>query len=171
MQKRKQIRLPEYDYSQNGAYFVTLCAYNRLPLFGNVGQGLCPCLSPKCDLTPIGQIIQDELTQIASRYPATKIDKYVIMPNHIHAIIIIGDGRQGQSPCPTLGDIIRVLKSISTKTANKMDNLPGRKIWQYRYYDHIIRNEQGYREIWRYIDDNPARWEKDRYYCIDKKGI
>ena len=72
MQKRKRIRLKEYDYSQNGAYFVTICSYNRQPLFQRVGQGLCPCLLSECDLTPVGKIVQDTLMEIEERYPAVK---------------------------------------------------------------------------------------------------
>jgi REP element-mobilizing transposase RayT len=112
------------------------------------------------------------------------------MPNHIHIILMIerqeqwqGQKRQGQSPCPkkttttttaatttmtttttTMGDIIGALKSISTKRANLAENKPGRKIWQFRFYDHIIHNEQDYFRIAEYIENNPATWEQDRFY-------
>ena len=82
------------------------------------------------------------------------------------------DTRQEQSPCPTndapaMGDIIGALKSITTKQANKHDGRKGRKIWQFRYHDHIIRNQDEYIRIWQYIDENPTKWVNDRYYSIN----
>ena len=90
---RKSIRLKEYDYSQNGAYFITICTHNRERIFGDiVGQGLC-----SCRLSPIGEIINNEILNIEKRYMGIKIDKYVIMPNHIHLIIQIhNESRQEQ---------------------------------------------------------------------------
>lgn len=157
---RKNIRLKDYDYSQNGAYFVTICAINRDCIFGNilVGQGLC-----SCHLSAIGKIIEEEIIGLSKRYRPLEISKYVIMPNHIHLIINILNERQEQSPCPTLGNIVCSLKSITTKHANFMDNRPGRIIWQYRYHDHIIRDDSEYRQIWQYIDENPIQWELDEY--------
>lgn len=158
--KRKTIRLEGYDYSSNGAYFVTICAYDRAQIFGNiyVEQGLC-----SCRLSHIGRIVQDEIQNIPNRYVGVKIDQYVIMPNHVHLVIVLE--RQEQSPCPTVGDVICVIKSISTKNANRDENKIGRKIWQYRFYDHIIRNEQEYQRICRYVNENPLKWQQDRFYC------
>ena len=99
------------------------------------------------------------------------------MPNHIHMIVVIVredvplENRQEQSPChtirthPAIGDIICAFKSVSTKHANKCDGTEGRKIWQFRYHDHIIRNEDEYLKIWQYIDENPLKWAEDKYYC------
>ncbi len=110
LQKRKLIRLKDYDYSQNGAYFLTICTHNRECLFGEivVGQGLC-----SCRLSQIGNIVKEEVNALLIRYPNIIISNYVIMPNHMHMIIEIE--RQEQSPCPTIGDIICTLKSITTK--------------------------------------------------------
>ena len=141
----------------------------RLHLFGEiegvVGQGLC-----SCRLTPIGEIIEREWYSLAERYPHITFDNFVVMPNHIHAIISINwdsEIRQEQSPCPThptIGDIICAYKSITTKLCNKNDNITGRKIWHFRFHDHIIRNQDEYQLIWQYIDENPVRWKEDRYY-------
>ncbi|MCL2568005.1 MAG: transposase [Oscillospiraceae bacterium] len=100
------------------------------------------------------------------------------MPNHVHLLLKVnridplgerqGDaGRQGQSPCPTVGDVVGALKSITTKRANEQDGVRGRKIWQFRFHDRIICTEAEYQCIWQYIDENPAKWAEDRY-CITK---
>lgn len=154
----KSIRLKNYDYSLNGSYFITICSYNKNCIFGKVvGQGLC-----SCRLTKIGMIIDDEIKNLEKRYDCIKIDNYIVMPNHIHMIISIE--RQEQSPCPTIGDIICTLKSITTKKSNVMDNAKGRKIWQTNYYDHIIRNQKEYEDIWSYIEYNVAKWNEDKYF-------
>ena len=159
---RKKIRLEGYDYSGNGSYFITICTQKRLHLFGEVGQGLC-----SCRLTPIGEIIEREWYSLTERYPHITFDNFVVMPNHVHAIISINwqsEARQEQSPCPTIGDIICAYKSITTKLCNKNDTITGRKIWHFRFHDHIIRNQDEYERIWHYIDENPAKWTEDRYY-------
>ena len=172
--KRKCIRLKNYDYSQNGTYFITICSHNRESIFAEifVGQGLCSCRT-----TRIGDIVDEEIANLPARYPNIAIYKHVIMPNHIHMIIAINrtqqERRQEQSPCPTnttpnptvaIGDIVCALKSITTKRANQYDDIKGRKIWQTRYHDHIIRGEEEYLKIWQYVDENPAQWAEDRYY-------
>ncbi len=191
LRARKNIRLRGYDYSQNGAYFITVCTQHRQHTLARivgqglcscqnqndkpttVGQGLCSCITCKSVLSPIGKIVQNELNKIPERYPRVKLDKFVIMPNHVHAIISICNNsdaiqqtqeRQEQSPCPTVGDIICAFKSITTKTANNADETPGRKIWQFRFHDHIIRNDEEYNKIWQYIDENPMKWQDDCYY-------
>ena len=160
---RKNIRLQGYDYSNCGAYFITICVKDRQEILGEiVGQGLC-----SCRLSSIGKIIDIEIVQLAMRYPQIEILKYVIMPNHVHLLLAIVETRQEQSPCPTkpsIGDVICALKSITTKKANQHDRMKGRKIWQFRYYDHIIRDEPEYQRIWQYIDENPQRWPDDCYY-------
>ena len=160
---RKNIRLKDYDYSQPGYYFVTICTVNRIAWLGdvNVGQGLC-----SCRLSEIGNMVEIELRRLGQRYDNLNIDKYVIMPNHVHAIIVLTQRRE-QSPRPTttLVDIVCVLKSITTKTFNKMNNTSGKTLWQSRFHDHIIRNDEEYQRLWQYIDENPARWNDDCYHA------
>ena len=155
-QKRKSIRLKNWDYSNNGAYFVTICTQDRLHI-------LCEICRGGALLLPIGDICKAQISEFEQRYPI-RIDKYVIMPNHIHMIIIVNKEREEQSPSPTLADIICAFKSITTKLSNQKDNIKGRKIWQRSYHDHIIRNEQEHKKICQYIDTNPLKWELDCYH-------
>lgn len=158
---RKNIRLKGYHYSSAGCYFITICSHQRIDLFGEimVGQGLC-----SCRLSNIGEIIDREIRQLPLRYSHIEIVNYVVMPNHLHVLLAIEEGRQEQSPCPTVGDIVCALKSITTKKANQQDDTQGRKIWQSRFHDHIIRNEAEYNKIYKYINENPMRWIEDTYY-------
>jgi len=159
--QRKPLRLEGYDYSQNGAYFVTICTHQRMHLLGNitVGQGLAPA---EMRLSKYGRIIEQELLSITARYPAVRIDKYVIMPNHIHAIISLDSNTAGASPCPTLSDVVCSFKSLAARKCKQ--NGWKTSIFQRSFYDHIIRNQVDYREIWRYINTNPQRWESDEFY-------
>ncbi len=157
---RKPTRLKDYDYSQNGYYFVTICAHNRKEIFSTiVGQGLAPA---EVKLSALGKLANGELHKLENRYQHIKIEKYVIMPNHIHAIIIIANNAAGASPCPTLSDVICTFKSIVTRQYHKIN--PNQKIWQTSFHDHIIRGEKDYLEIWNYIDVNPQKWEEDCFY-------
>jgi REP element-mobilizing transposase RayT len=156
----KNIRLQGYDYSSAGFYFITICTHVRQNLLCDiiVGQGLC-----SCRILDAGEISQTELFELEKRYNHIKIDKNIIMPNHIHVIIAVGQ-RQEQSPCPTIMDIICTYKSITTKRYNNMLGISGKTLWQSRFHDHIIRSQAEYQRIRQYIDDNPARWREDRYY-------
>lgn len=158
--KRKPTRLKDYDYSSNGAYFITICTHNRKNLFSKiVGQGLAPA---EDELYPFGKIAVQELWNLEKRYKTVKIDKYVIMPNHIHAIITIENKTAGASPCPTLSDVVCTFKSITTRKCHMLDaNI---KIWQTSFHDHIIRDEKDYLKIWNYIDTNPQKWSDDCFY-------
>ena len=156
MNTRKRLRLPAYDYSQNGTYFVTICTENRRRCLSDVGRG---GVLPR----PAGIAAEREILALTDRFDV-HIDKYVIMPNHVHLLITLQ--RAGQSPAPTAGlsAIIGAFKSLSTKAINQLDNTPGRKLWQRSYYDHAIRNDADYLRTWQYIHDNPARWAEDEYY-------
>ena len=153
LSKRKNIRMHGYDYSSEGYYFVTICVKDRRELLGQVVGTTAPG-RPSVELSPIGQCT-DETIQNASR-GNVRIDKYVIMPNHIHIIVILGklaDDR-GRS---SLQQVVRNIKSFVTKTV-------GYPLWQPRFHDHIIRDEREYQRIWQYIDNNPSLWEEDVYY-------
>jgi len=157
---RKHIRLKDFDYGQNGAYFITICTKNRKHILCDiVGAGVLDC--PQLRLLKHGEIADKYLRQLHSFYDNISIDKYVIMPNHIHFILTVTDGQSG-TPVPTKGNAV-VAKFVSTfkRFCNKEY---GENIWQSRYHDHVIRGEQDYREIWQYIDNNPQKWALDRYY-------
>ncbi|MEG1027160.1 MAG: transposase [Oscillospiraceae bacterium] len=114
---------------------------------------------------PIGEIYKTQIDEIQRKCNIT-IDKYVIMPNHIHLIIVIAREEQSPSPTASIIDIVCSFKSLTTKSANIKDKMIGRKIWQRSFHDRIIRNEQEYQKIWEYIDTNPMRWEDDCFYPL-----
>jgi len=159
--KRKLNRLKNYDYSTNGAYFVTICTDNRKSLLSHiyVGQGLAPAANK---LSIYGKIAEEQLLTLEDRYPTVTIDKYVIMPNHIHVIIWLNNETAGASPCPTLSDVICAFKSLTTRYCKQKHDIP--KIFQTSFHDHIIRDEQDYLKIWEYIDTNPIKWKDDCFY-------
>ncbi len=158
--KRKPTRLKNFDYSQSGYYFVTICTQGRKPLLSTiVGRGLAPAEN---QLSPYGRIAEKELLALTTRFPCIKIEKYVIMPNHIHAIIAIKRETAGASPCPTLSDIVCAFKSIATRKSGT------KRLFQASFHDHIIRGEADYREIWAYIDTNPDKWETDSFFLQSK---
>lgn len=156
--KRKMIRLKGYDYSQNGAYFVTLCAKDRVNLFGQIVVGATAPGRPSVSLSALGKCIDETIKNVnVTEGNDAKIDVYVVMPNHIHFIVTICSdaGDRGRSP---LHIVVRNIKSYVSKWA-------GFSPWQKSFHDHIIRDEQEYQKIWQYIETNPLVWEEDCFYC------
>ena len=151
MNNRKPTRLTEYDYSKNGAYVITICTKDKAKILSDVCRG-------GVLLRPLGNIVENELLDLEKRYNVI-IDKYCIMPNHIHLIIFInGLNREEQSPSPTISDIICTFKSITTKKINLFEKVKARQIWQRSFFDHIIRNEQDLFNERRHIEENPIKW-------------
>ena len=179
--KRKHPRLKNYDYSQNGYYFVTICAANRRCVFGthqSVGRGLAPAenihhpvgrepapaaQNSRIVLTPRGEIAKQQLAALEKRYDFVRVDQYVIMPNHIHMILVL-EGKAGASPRPTLSDILCAYKSLTTRTCNVAFNTPGEKLFQTSFYEKVIRSDEGYFAACQYISENPRKWKNDEYY-------
>ena len=159
--QRKQNRIPEYDYSQNGAYFVTICTANKEQVLGEVVESAHPDV-PYCELTKIGKIAKYILEEMATHYNHTSIDNYVIMPNHIHMIIAIEnlDNGTSRTPSPTNSTISSFISTFKRFT-NKEAGFP---IWQRSFYDHVIRNDKDYQRIWEYIETNLLKWSLDEYY-------
>jgi len=133
-----------------------------------VGRGLAP--AELSELTSMGKIVEEQLLDLPNRFPCIVIDKYVIMPNHVHVIFIILPISAGASPRPTIMDVVCAFKSLSTRLCNKDEGITGRKIWQDSFHEHIIRNEQAYQKICKYIDENPVKWEEDRYFAAENEG-
>ena len=159
--KRKHIRLKDYDYSQAGAYFLTICAENRASLFSAVvGRGLLD--APEVRLTEIGRCIQDAMTYLEEHDPVIKIVASVIMPNHVHVLLVIQPEASGASrrPRPTEMRVPKFVSSLKRYT-NRVCN---HSLWQTSYHDHIIRGENDCLRHWTYIDQNPALWAEDEYY-------
>ena len=161
MNKRKQIRLKNYDYSQAGVYFITMCSKNRKQIFSNiVGDGDLDV--PKVHLHRYGEIIKKNLDYMNLLYSRIEIHNYVIMPNHIHILISVYDDGTSRSPSPTnefIPSFIGTLKRFVNKEA-------GNNLFQRSYIDHIIRNEKDFIEHYTYIENNPIKWEDDILYSI-----
>ena len=149
MQERKRNRLCNYDYGQNGAYFITICTKDRKQILSKiVGDGF-----PVPNLP--GRIAEEMIEQVMIRYPSVSVDKYVIMPDHIQLLLRIeGTG----NPSPTLGNVIGWYKYQTTKRINQTDATQGLQVFQRSYYDHVIRNQQDYDSVWEYIENNPRKW-------------
>jgi putative transposase len=188
---RRSIRLRGYDYRSAGAYFVTICTFQRECLFGEVVDG-------EMRLTGLGMAVGACWRAITNHFPNLQLDEFVIMPNHFHAVLDIttpasvgvkqgasaspdfgygsnndGDSNKGEagesfaSPLRdgtvsgSLGAIIQNFKSVSTRKINKMRNNPGCPVWQRDYYEHVIRNETDLVNIRQYVANNPQKWDMD----------
>lgn len=149
MENRKRNRLVEFDYSTPGAYFVTLCTKDRKKNLSTI--------LPNGDqnLSHYGRVTESLIHEIPLKYPSVHIDKYVIMPDHIHLLIMI-DSSNGVPPA--LSTVVGWFKYSLTKRCNQISGKAGEKILQRSYYDHIVRNQQDYDDIWTYIDNNPLNW-------------
>ena len=144
--KRKPIRIGNYDYSNPGAYFITVCVNSRKPILWNVGAATCRPM-----LSKIGSVVETAILQIQNHYPMISVDKYCIMPDHIHMILSINTNENGrQIAAPTVSTVIGHMKRwVSMQT--------GLSIWQKSFVDRVIRNDNGYRAVWEYIENNPVK--------------
>ena len=150
--KRKLVRLKDYDYSSVGSYHITICTKDKKHLFwNNVGATFG---RPKSEyvLSAYGEIVDREIRKIENIYDAVKIDKYVVMPNHVHMLISIVPDEIGRPQvAPTISRVIQQFKGTVSKQI-------GFSVWQKGYIDHIIRGQGDYDETWQYIDENPLKW-------------
>ena len=154
---RRSIRFKGYDYSRAGAYFVTICTHGRECLFGEVMDG-------EMRLNDAGQAAQADWVRLPERFQSIELDEFVIMPNHLHGIIILAPApasKGAASSAPTLGQIIRAFKSLAAIEANRILGSSGRPFWQRNYYEHVIRDEDELNIIRQYIRDNPLKWDLD----------
>lgn len=178
--RRKSNRLPNYDYAQAGQYFITICCYKNHCLLGEIEEG-------KMHLNTLGKLVQEEWEATKEVRPNVELGPYIIMPNHLHAIVQINyqlyDSPRPlgafQSPSQTLGAIVRGFKGSVMRTLNtlvddhhtynstlfhqyQVEQLQAcPTIWDKNYYDHIIRDEKAYQSLQQYIEQNPAKWRKD----------
>jgi REP element-mobilizing transposase RayT len=185
LHRRRPIRIPEYDYTAPGRYYVTICVRNRECLLGRIRNG-------GIHLNELGRIVQRTWDELPRHYSNIFLDAFVIMPNHVHGIIgitdcgavdgadsnasvgtdsnaFVGAGSvfvgAGFKPAPTttpLSEIIRGFKTFSARMINTSRTMPGVSVWQRNYYEHVIRNERDLGRIRQYIADNPAQWELDK---------
>ena len=155
--ERKSIRLKSFDYSSCGAYFITICTADRRNHFWN-NVGATIGRPQDIQLTPYGKIVDDAINQIPKIYDSVFVDSYVIMPNHIHLILVIHADEHGRPMvAPTISRIVAQMKGCVSKRI-------GKSIWQKLFFDHIIRNKQDYEEHRKYIYENPLRWYYDELY-------
>ena len=193
--KRKPTRLNGFDYSSAGAYFVTICARDRMKILSEivkfdftstdaatdfaVGEGLAPPgysfdftsadaatdfavgegLAPpeySVKLKPCGEIAREQLQMIETRFPTVTVEDFVIMPDHIHMVLILHKGEGGASPSPTLNDVICAFKSLTARYCKQRYGIE--KIFQRSYAEHIVRDREDYEARRRYILENPMRW-------------
>ena len=169
---RHSIRWKGYDYSLPGGYFVTICTHNRECILGDI-------VDSKMRLNDFGQIVCEQLLSLPKRYDHASVESSVIMPNHVHAIIVLSeiDSRDvgagfetrpyTQAPFPTrhaLTEIVRGFKTYSARTINRLRESPGRSVWQRSFYDRVIRDEREWMTFRWYIENNPARWAEDSDY-------
>ena len=192
MDERKSPRLEGYDYSRSGYYFVTVCTRNRACLFWGPGRaGLGPAPTPP--LNEYGRLVAEAWADLPNHIAGVELDKFVVMPNHVHGIIrltgicpgpilpaapapFVGAGPRPAHPADavhspvSLTEVVRQFKSFSARRVNAARGTPGVSLWQRSYYDHVIRNEPDYLRIWNYIDTNPLQWAEDEYYTALERG-
>ena len=188
---RKSIRLKGYDYSQEGAYFVTICTQNRVCLFGDIVDG-------QMVLNDAGYMVEKWFLELENKFPDIRCDGYIIMPNHFHCIVVnVGadlrvcpDNGQSHRIAPTImgehtggehtgSPLRRVIQWLKTMTTNgyirgvKQHGWPrfDGRLWQRNYWEHIIRNDNELNRIRQYIIDNPAKWESDRNYIDNSSAV
>jgi len=147
-----------YDYSSGGAYFITICTWERKCLLSHIDGSSTPVL------TEYGEVLKENLLKLPERFPHMTVDRYVIMPNHTHIILLLDYVEAGASPRPTIMDAVCVLKSLTTRGCKKIRLFY--KLFQTSFYEHVIRNQVDYEMIAAYIDSNPMQWKKDRLYTI-----
>jgi len=166
---RRSIRLKDYDYSQAGAYFVTICIQGRECLLSEV-------VDTSIALSQYGAIVEQVWHHIPQRFSSVTLDAAVIMPNHFHGIIVIAEdscpvqqeshdaASKQNSKKPTLGQIVAYFKYQSTKLINAVRDSTGVKFWQRNYYEHIIRSEASLDKLRTYIEQNPEKWQVDQLH-------
>lgn len=174
---RRSVRLPGYDYSNPGAYFVTICSWQKECLFGDIVDG-------EMRLNEYGMVAAACLTSLSEHFIFVTVDYYVVMPNHVHLILCInrmhcrgvacnaptGNDNYYSRISPkrnTLSTIIRSYKSAVTKQINQIRHTPGRPVWQRNYYERVIRNEIELNKIREYIRNNPTQWDIDKENAVN----
>ena len=187
--KRRSIRILEYDYTQQGAYFISICTHLKKHIFGEITSG-------SMKLSPLGEIAHYQWLQLPQRFSNIELDAFIIMPNHIHGILIINKPQHPitrryspdlsnedtpqvstLTPCPpvnsnpphgtipgSIGAIIQNYKSLTSRKINMLLRSKNNPIWQRNFYEHIVRDETDYERIVEYIENNPISWSDDKYY-------
>ncbi len=166
---RRSIRLKGFDYSQAGLYFITICTHNRSCLFGEIQDGAMR-------LNDTGRIVSECWLEIPRHFPGVQLDAFVVMPNHIHCVVVIlpqvGHAISGQHAAAigeafakpvagSLATIVRSFKAEVTRRVRAMQGPAAQQVWQRSYYERVIRTGKEFREVTQYIAENPKVWEFD----------
>ena len=164
LRRRRALRLKGYDYAQAGAYFVTVCTQGRACLFADMVHG-------EMRLNACGDIVKACWNDLPHHYGHIELDAFVVMPNHVHAIIVLsgvtlgipvaGTGLKAATARPPLSEIVRGFKTFSARRINEERAAPALPVWQRNYYEHVIRNEDDLDQVREYIATNPVRWLED----------
>lgn len=144
--QRRRLRLPSYDYSRQGAYFLTICVAEREPILGHVKAGAVV-------LSPAGEAVLAAWQTLPSRIRGMSIDEFVVMPDHVHGILWLTEAGSVSLP-----RVVRAFKSIAAIQVNAVLGGPGSRVWQRSYYERVIRNERELNAARRYIENNPLAW-------------
>ena len=155
--RRKSPRLADYDYTEPGSYFITVCTHDHSCLFGDIVVG-------QLELNEIGRIVKTCWADLPPHFPEVELDLYVVMPNHLHGIVTLLDTTDkptANHTRPIVHTIVGAFKSAVTASVNAARNTPGAPLWQRSYYEHVIRSETGLNRIREYIANNPIKWELD----------
>ena len=146
---RKNLRLSGFDYTQPGMYFVTICTWDRRCCFGDVIDG-------RMVHSPLGEMISDMWRRTPQRHDAVSSDEFVVMPNHLHGLLLFG------TSAPSLSSVVGAFKSLTMMAARKEGLLAPGKLWQRGFYDHVVRDEEALSGVREYIQNNPLKWHLDR---------
>ena len=152
--RRRRNRLPDYDYSAAGAYFVTIVTHHREPMLGDVADTVM-------NLSRFGEVADSCWRELPDHYRHASLDAWIVMPNHVHGVIVLAEDGGGTKR-HGIPEIVRGFKTFSARRINEHRNTPGLPVWQRSYYDHIIRDDVDLHDVRQYIDRNPAVWADDR---------
>ena len=156
--RRQPLRLRDYDYTRPGAYFITICTHRRRCLFGRVADG---AMHPNA----FGAIVGSCWRALPRHYPHVELDGFVVMPNHVHGILLLTDAGVVDRPKARrhdLSEVVRAFKTFSAQRINELRGAKGNRLWQRGFYEHIIRRGDPLNGIRSYIETNPLRWHLDR---------
>ena len=149
---RRATRSRQHDYDRPGRYFVTICAYDRDPIFGEIVEGVMT-------LSHAGQVVETCWYRLPHRFRAVELDEFVVMPNHVHGIITLTEN--GPGPSPALHDVVGAFKTDAARRINALRGAPGVPVWQRSFHDQVVRDAQHVANVRAYILTNPANWPFD----------
>ena len=177
LEQRKRLRLRELNYSEHNVYFLTLCCRDRKHLLGEirkspVGDGVLDVPPAEAMVfTRAGKIVDEKIREMSEKFDGVSVEKYVVMPNHIHMLLAVEDGGgTSRTPSPTGQEVNRPVRtnekipSFVSYLKRSTQRMCGSEIWQRGYHDHVVRDMRDLQNHWNYIDTNPLRWELDKYY-------